>query len=357
VRPAVARAELFNRSGGAPALDRPRQARRDRDRRRDRPRPRRADRPAQAAVQTRAGRRGGPGAGALARILVARAAVLMHIGVPCFFWAIVLCLTYLWDAGTMNPLKEEVRVVQRSIGQTLVIVVAVLMLFISTDSFAQDELELQALANSVKETLKTVDYLPEILSMRVESRTNLDMLHLDFHQKYNPVGGILDLSDAEKRFFQVFVSDIEYPFTFHTTASNVLNFYRDNGRIPQNGLELLEYKSGSNTFCPKVSRLVAIGPDRDVKTYFKIFPTVFNMVNPATGRYISSFEQRSWSPLGVYFSELDEIPDAYFITDCCGEKYLPQGFSALRLVIYGEKENEVIYDYIISKYTSTDKPH
>jgi hypothetical protein len=206
-------------------------------------------------------------------------------------------------------------------------------------------------ADDVKKTLASTDYLPAILSMKQEESVgNLEMLHWSFYRKYDPAEKERSYTEAELRFFSVFRSNIDYPFSFQTTISNVLAFYRDNARIPQDGLELIEYVSGENTFNPEKSRLIALGPDREVEVYLKVFPTVFSAVNPASGKFIDSFSQSEWTPLGINITEIDEVPREYYEVDDSGNLRLPDGFVALRVQLYGEVENRIIYDHIVSEY-------
>lgn len=240
----------------------------------------------------------------------------------------------------------NMRMLRRS-GFAVISLVALVLLLSIVDSAwgnASDR------ATEVKRTLRGLDYLSAILAMEQQSAGNLEMLNWEFYRRYDPAETERSYSEPELRFFQVFVSEIDYPFSFQTTVSNVLNFYRDTGRIPQDGIELIEYVSGENTFDPRVSRLIALGPDREVDVYLKVFPSVFSAVNPATGRYIDSFAEADWTPLGINIAELDEIPRDYYVVDDNGSLRLPDGFVALRVELYGETDDKVVYDHIVSKY-------
>jgi hypothetical protein len=73
-------------------------------------------------------------------------------------------------------------------------------------------------------------------------------------------------------------------------------------------------------------------------------------VNPASGKFIDSFSQSEWTPLGINITEIDEVPREYYEVDDSGNLRLPDGFVALRVQLYGEVENRIIYDHIVSEY-------
>ena len=227
---------------------------------------------------------------------------------------------------------------------------------VSAAGAAPDQSPAQAQAELA---LREFDYLPGFLAMP-QRRPEGGALNLWFYQQYpdqftDHAGQ--ELSPAEQRLFSEFLLDENLYISFDRTILQVLECWNDTGRIPADGLELLRWQTGGPVSDRRTDELFGSGEAVSPVDYLRLYPTASCVVNPATGKYIDSFQATEWTPLGICISEVEEIPEHYYSTDRDGNRFLPEGFSILPVKLYGEDEGEVIYDHAMTAWEKPEWTH
>jgi hypothetical protein len=110
------------------------------------------------------------------------------------------------------------------------------------------------------------------------------------HFTLNPRLGVgkTDLSEAEHELLGYHILSWKWPASWSDTPSRVARFYRANGKLPANGVELfpeLLTQQGYDAFMAMSSR------DR--------FEKYYSGVNFATGRFHAGFDYNTWTPGGI----------------------------------------------------------
>lgn len=213
----------------------------------------------------------------------------------------------------------------------------------STSVLAADESDLETY-------FRQLDLSPALDSYTIINRGQHQAMHWDFLHKYDDFHRNIELSEKERRFIVVLMSEIEYPFSFQKTLSNVMEFYRETGRIPSDGMELVKYRSGEDFFTSDNSVLVKMGRGQSPQDYLNYAPTLFNGFNPCNGILIGSFQGDLDEAFAIRITELDEIPDDYLDVDSNGNKAFPPELVVLRLQLTGEEPGRIIYDSKIAQH-------
>jgi len=138
----------------------------------------------------------------------------------------------------------------------------------------------------------------------------------------------------------------------HLEGENVLScsmaigaiavFYKENGRLPHDGMDILR------TYSPSLaSKENVFEEESEVAALLKGGAGLWRCINPATGRLFEPFDERQWHQFGIFVEEdpmTRLMPVASYNTETGVYESELVGHKMFRVIVFGERPGSVLVD-------------